>query len=440
MKLRLENFWESLRSTYWFLPSLLALSSVVLAIVTIRLDRTVQNRGDIGLQWLYAGSADGAQSLLSTVAGSMMTVAGVTFSVTIVALTLASSQFGPRLLSSFMRDLGNQLVLGTYIATFIFCVLIMRTIYNTDEIVFVPPISVTVALLLAILSLGVLIYFIHHISTSINVEYVIAKVEQDLNAAIEHLYPQQWNTFTFEGELRREDDIPEDFEEEARPVPCSKSGYVHTVDTGALLKAGIEHEALLRLELRPGDFVAEGNALALILRTEGLDDELVETINDAFIIGQQRLQLQDVEYMMNQLVEIALRALSPGINDPFTAMACVDRLGATLSRLAERTIPSSYHYDEDGTLRLIGEPVTFEKLVNTAFDQIRQYGRTSVSVTIHLLETIAVVGGRVHSETERRPLRRQATMIRRGAGMSVPEANDRRDIEAHYQLALKMLS
>ncbi len=440
MRIRLVSYWESLRSTYWFLPSLLALLAILLAWATIELDTYFLEERANGLQWLYAGKAEGALSLLSTVAGSMITVAGVTFSITIVALTLASSQFGPRLLNNFMRDRGNQLVLGTFIATFIFCLLVMRTIRSTTVDPFVPPISVTTGLLLAIASLGVLIYFIHHISTSINVEYVIANVEEDLNATIDRLYPQQRSPYAFEQVLRHEDDIPEDFASEARAVHAANNGYVQVIDYDTLVDISTEHDIVLRLEQRPGGFVAEGHALVLVRPGEVVDDELVEEINNAFIVGQRRLQRQDVTYDINQLVEIAVRALSPGINDPFTAIACLDRLGGALSNLAARATPSSYYYDDEDNLRVIGQSVTYGELVDTAFDQIRQYGRTSVGVTIRLLETIAVIAAHVQTDDQRAALRRHATMVRHGASTGVLEAMDRRVIEKQYQLALTMLN
>lgn len=439
MKVRLLIYWENLRSTYWFLPSLLALLAIVLAVATLTLDRYYIHNHVDGLRWLYAGGPDGARSLLSTVAGSMITVAGVTFSITIVALTLASSQFGPRLLNNFMRDRGNQIVLGTFIATFIYCLLVLRTIRGEGGEVFVPPMSITVGLLLAIVSIGVLIYFIHHISTSINVEYVIAAVERDLDDAIERLFPQPKNYFIFEQELRHEDDIPEDFDRDARPVAVSRDGYVQTIDYSHLVRLGIEHDFLLRLERRAGDFVAEGNSLALIWPRERLDEELTDTINRAFIVGNRRLQMQDVQFVVNQLVEIAVRALSPGINDPFTAIACLDRLGSGLSNLAERSIPSAYHYDDENHLRLIGQSITFAEIVDTSFDQIRQYGRSTVPVLIRLLETIAVVGAHTRTKVERAALLRQANMVRRGAIKDVPEPMDRQAIEAQYQLTLKVL-
>ena len=439
MRMRFDSFWENLRLKYWLLPSVMAILAVILALFTIRLDRYYGIDQALGLGWVYAGEADGALSLLSTVAGSMITVAGVTFSITIAALTMASSQFGPRLLNSFMRDRGNQMVLGTYIGTFIYCLLVMRTISSSETNPFVPPLSITVGILLAIASLGVLIYFIHHISTSINVEYVIANIEAELSEAIARLFPQKRTFYSYEHELRHDDDIPEDFAAMARRVTARKDGYVQAIDFDALLKLSRENDLVIRVVQRRGNFVAEDHTLVLVRSDEEEKEEIAKAINGAFLVGQHRLQNQDVSYVISQLEEIAVRALSPGINDPFTAVTCLDRLGAALSDLAGRTIPSSYYYDDDGKLRVVGESVTFAELVDQSFDQIRQYGRSSVAVTVRLLETIAIIGTQVHTREQRSALRRQTEMIRRGANSAIPELMDLRRIDEHYRLAIKVL-
>jgi uncharacterized membrane protein len=439
MKTKLLNFWETLRSSYWFLPSLMMGLAIGLSLATIELDKVIGYGPPEELGWIYAGGPEGARALLSTVAGSMITVAGVTFSITVVALTLASSQFGPRLLNSFMRDTGNQVVLGTFIATFLYCLLVLRTIRNTTEGVFVPHISITFGLLLAIASLGVLIYFIHHASASIHVESVIAAVDRDLDDAIERLFPKQRTDYIFELALRHEDDVPEDFEQKARPVSAGHGGYLQAIDHDGLMKIAMENDLLLGLEYRSGDFVAQGNDLVMVWPGESLTEEIAEKINNAFIFGARRLHRQDVEFAMSQLVEIAVRALSPGINDPFTAMACIDRLGAALSHLAERRIPSAYRYDDDNQLRLIADSITFAGLADTAFNQIRQYGRSSAAVTIRLLETIAVIAARTTHEDERAALLRHALMITRGGMEALPEERDREDIEERYQIVLEAL-
>ena len=439
MKTKLLNYWEIVRSSYWFLPTLMTGLAIGLSFLTVALDHFAVSEHPELLVWVYTGGADGVRTLLSTLAGSMITMASVTFSITIVALSLASSQFGPRLLINFMRDTGNQVVLGTFIATFVFSLLVLRTVRSVDEITFVPHISVTVAVFLALASMGLFIYFIHHVSISIQVQHVIASVERELNTAIDRLFPDKKSYLAFEYELRNEDDVPEDFDQAAEPVTATHSGYLQSIDNEGLMKLAIEHDLLLRLEHRPGNFIASGSDLINVWPNERFEEGLSEKINDAFILGAQRLRIQDVEFAIDQLVEIALRALSPSINDPFTAMACVDRLGVALAHLAEQQIPSGYRYDDENTLRLIADSVTFEGLVETSFNQIRQYGRSSVAVTIRLLETIAVIAAHTHTQTEREALRQQAKMIKQGSDEAIPEEHDRQDVEESYQIVARIL-
>jgi len=253
----------------------------------------------------------------------MITVAGVAFSITIVALTLASSQFGPRLLRNFMRDTGNQIVLGTFIATFIYCLLVLRSVYSVGGHDFVPGISVTFAIALAVANVGALIYFIHHVSTSIHADRVIAAVYNELSEHIQRLFPEE------------------------------------------LLKIAEEHDMLIDLQFRPGEFIVVGTALAKVKSAEHLKENLVEQIASSFILGPQRTPEQDAEFAIHQLVEVAIRALSPGINDPFTAITCIDHLGSALCILTGRVFPSPYRYDEEGNLRFIAKPLTFEGILQT---------------------------------------------------------------------------
>ena len=270
MKTKLLNYWEIVRSSYWLIPAGLTVLAIALSFWTVDLDRFVQAEYPRMLDWVFTGGADGVRTLLSTLAASMITMASVTFSITIVALTLAASQFGPRLLDNFIRDAGNQVVLGTFIATFIYSLLVLRTVRSVEESSFVPHFSVTLALLLGIVSLGLLIYFIHNVSVSIHVQNVIASVDRELSTAIERLFPAKKNFIIFEYELRHADDVPEGFDEEARAVTAAESGYLRTIDNEGLIKLAVENDLLLRLEHRPGEFVTAGYALVLVWPGEGL--------------------------------------------------------------------------------------------------------------------------------------------------------------------------
>lgn len=373
-------------------------------------------------------------------ASSVITVAGTVFSISIVVLTLASSQFGPRLLRNFIRDPGNQIVLGTFIGTFIYCLLVLRTVRRQEDILFVPHISVTVGVVLALASIGMLIYYIHHVSVSIQAPQIVAAVGRSLYANVDALFPRRLGRDQQDRRVQHLDqNIPPCFEREARPIIGAANGYVTSIDTEGLMETATKRGLILRLVHRPGDFVVHGNTLVLAWPAERVDEKVMQDIAATFVFGTQRTAFQDIEFLFNELVEMAIRALSPAINDPFTAMACIDWLGAALCRLADSEIPSPYRYDHHDKLRVIADPVTFPYAVDNAFNHIREYGRSSTAVTIRLLQTLALLAGRVDNAADAAALLRQAVMIERGSHEGLGEAEDRRNVERHYQLVEEAL-
>jgi uncharacterized membrane protein len=348
--IRLRAAWEDLRATYWAVPSAMAFAAVVLSIGVIQLDRAVTATVLDRLSWVYTGGPEGARAVLSTIAGSMITVAGVTFSITIVALPLASQQFGPRLLRNFLRDLGNQIVLGTFVSTFLYCLLVLRTIRGTDDSEFVPHLAVTLGVVLAMASLGVLIFFIHHVATSIQASRIIAKVAGDLERAAKHLFPERVGHADREtAEQLAAASVRTSETGESRIVRAHGPGYVQAIDGERLISVAAEQDAILRLHVRPGAFVRHGTALMTVTAAGSFAADWTDgTLRSAVIVGDERTGTQDVEFYINQLVELAVRALSPGINDPATARSCIDRLEEALCDLAGRRFPSAARYDADG--------------------------------------------------------------------------------------------
>lgn len=432
MKTRLQNVWERLRANFWFVPALMASGAVLLALAMINLDETLRDTAVAQLSWTYRRGPEGARALLSTVAGSVITVAGVTFSITIAALTLASSQFGPRLLRNFLRDAGNQIVLGTFIATFLYCLLVLRSVHGNGEEAFVPDNAVAVGVGLAIASIGVLIYFIHHVSVSIQIDTIVTTVGRDLDAAIDRIFPEKLG----HGQPRRPQPEVEPHSRDGAEyaVRATDSGYVQAIDNDGLMRIATEHDLVILLLCRPGEFVVRDQDLARAWPHKRLDHALTQEIMSVYIFGSQRTLNQDILFAIQQLAEIAVRALSPGINDPFTAISCVDRLGASLCHLAERSLPDAHRYDLDGHLRVIASLVSFAEIIDSAFDQIRQYGRTNTSVTIRLLEMIARVIAYARDDDLRSALLRQAEMIARGSWEGLPEELDRATVAARYQI------
>lgn len=418
----------------------MACLAAALAVSAVALDKAIGDDWLERLGWSYSGGAEGASLLLGTVAGSMIAIAGTVFSMTLVALSLASSQLGPRLLRNFMRDTANQVVLGTFVATFVYCLLVLRTIRRVDEVAFVPHLSVSIGVLLAMGSIGVLIYFIHHVSVSIQADEVVARVSRELEDGISRLFPGQLGKPGSEtANAPNEVGLPAGFAHEACPVGAREGGYLQLIDADALMALASREDLLLRLERRPGHYLVKGQPMVMVWPGSRVTQALEEQLNDAFVFGNQRTATQDVEFSFQQLVEIAVRALSPGINDPFTAIACVDRLGSGLCCLARRDMPSPLRFDSHGRLRLVAQGSTFAGVVDTAFNQIRQSTRSNPAVAIRMLDAIAQIAGQVQHAQQAACLQRHADMIVRGARESVAEADDLRTVEARYMASTQAL-
>ncbi len=430
---RLNKLWDTLRSSYWFLPTSIAAIAFGLALCLLEIDRSGQAPG---WWWLYTGGPSGARSVLSTIASSMATVAGTAFSITIVALQLAASNFGPRLLRNFMQDIGNQVVLGTFIGTFLYCLLVLRNIRGENFNQFVPQLSVTVGMSLAVVSVLVLIYFIHHASTIIQASQVITDVGEDLDRSIDRLFPEQVG----EAQQAPVPKLPDDFEARSTVVPSLHKGYLQAIDDQRLMEIACRADLLLCLKTRPGKYLIPGSPLALVYPQDRNSPRLAKQINQVLIIGKDRTEQQDIAFPIEQLVEMALRALSPAVNDPFTAIRCIDRLGAGFSQLMQRESPSPYRYDQFRNLRVIAEPIKLEYLLNCAFNPIRQYARSDATVTQHLLETIALIAINTKTQQQKRILRRHAEIILRSSQQALSEEYDREAVKHQFQQVLLALN
>ncbi len=426
------RYADQLRSSFWFLPVLLMLAAMALAATTLALDAR-QEFAWGGL--LYNGGPDGARVVLGTIAGSMVTVGATVFSVTMVALTLASSQFGPRMLSNFVRDRGNQLTIGVFIAVFVYSLLVLRRV--TDDADAVPDLAVSVALLLAIVALVILIFFIHHIATSIQVMSLVEVLAKDLLAGVDSLFPHVGGSSVASAGGAAQEVLGPEGLGPGRAVPAQSSGHVQLVALDALVETAEEQDLLIRLETRPGRFVVEGTPVARVWRRDGTEadvgEETTDRVGTAVTTGHRRSVVQDVEFPFRQLVEVAIRALSPGINDPITATACVHELSVALCRVAERPMPPRVLVDRDGVPRLVvAQPISFDRLVGVAFDQIRQAASTHVIVYLHLLEALTTIAGCTQDPGRRATLMRQGELVVERAGQAVNQQADLEVVRQRY--------
>jgi uncharacterized membrane protein len=418
MPARLSKLWDTLRASYWFVPSLMTGLAVVLWATLGALDAGLQRLGIERLPWLYRDSLTAARTLLLAVAGATIGLIGVVFSITMVPLTIAASQLGPRLLRTFLRDTGTQVVLGTFVATFVYCMLVLLQLH--DDTVELPQLLITAALYMALATLGVLIYFIDHVAVSIQAPRVVAAVVAELEDDIARSFPEPLDPDALPPEP-----APSLPGEPPQLVLATRSGYVQARDDKALLGLAVAHDLFLRLLAEPGSFVVAGTPLVQAWPA-GRSTKLAAAVNSAHILGPQRTLVQDIEFGINELVEVAVRALSPAINDPFTAMTCIDWLGHTLCRLCERRLVSPYRRDEEGNPRLMSTPLTFDRLLDAAFHQIRQYGRGSAAVSGRLLDALELVGGHARTEEQRRALLRHVGLVAESAegGLAEPTARD----------------
>lgn len=430
MKVRIVNLWETIKTSLWFIPLLLVIFLGLVAFLLIEVDKSLS----FELKHLiYNGSAEGAQLLLTTIAGSMITVAGVTFSITLVALTLTSSQFGPRLLRNFMADKSNQFVLGIYIATFIYCLLILRTIQPLSGEIFIPRLAVSFSFVLAVIDLGFLIYFFHHISTSIRAETVINSVYKELLATADIFFQDIQEEYPLDEKTTQEPD----FSKNAIDIKTYHSGYLRAIDISGLLNFSVNENLIIKLKYRPGDYIFTGSILASVIGGERSEEELSEKVNSMFLVGLSRTPEQDIEFALHQIVEVALRALSPGINDPYTAINCIDYLGDFICRVNKKKFPPQYRYDKEGHLRLLLDVFTYEGIVNAAFNQIRQIAADNVAVTIRMLETLKYIASSAHNEEQYNSIKRHSEMIYNSSLEKISEKEDIKDLEERYVSILK---
>lgn len=386
MKATLLRIGEDLRDSYWFLPTIMVVGAILLAGGMIFVDSHAGSRWMDSLPWLYAARPDGARQVLSAIGGSMITVAGTVFSVTIAAVVYASGQYGPRLLSNFMSDRGNQVTLGTFIATFVYCLLVLRTVRSSAESAgaagFVPNLALLVGVVLALCSIAVLIFFIHHVPRRLHINSVIEEVGDRLLKEIDDRFP------SFIGAPRPdrqsvadEARLPVTFRQDAGDVEAAErafvgakvTGYIQVIDDEALMREARNHGLVLRLQYQPGDFVPAGRTLVEAYPPERCDEGATMAIQAAFATGARRTALQDLRFLIDELVEIGARALSPGVNDPFTAVTCLDWLGAAMAALAARELPSPLRADPDGVVRVIAHPITFDHFLDRGFGALAQY-------------------------------------------------------------------
>jgi uncharacterized membrane protein len=438
-------YWKyKLDSSFWFIPGLMTLVGIAFSFAMVALDRSLESRSIDVTPWLYGASPDGARQLLTTIASSVITATSLVFSMMLVALTLASQQLGPRLLESFMRDRLNQLVLGSFVATFVYALLVLRAVREGGPEEFVPYCATSMAIALSIMTFGILIFFIHHVGASIQSDAVVARVGLDLETLIDKtLKPgarDKGDQTARDAARDRGYAFPEDFDATAAGVCVAASGYLQTADFDSLKRLAAKRGLRIRLDCRPGHFLVAAVPVAFVHPAGRVDDAVRDEIRRALVTGPKRTPAQDMEYEIRVMAEIAIRALSPGINDYYTAVRCVDGLTASLASILAREFPDPALRDDDGNVVLLTMPCEFEGLVRAAFDDIRQSAQGNTAVTIRLVDAIDTLSSLCGEDGHRHALERQLDMLVRSAEELIFEPNDRADVVRRAAAARKSLA
>ncbi len=356
----------------------------MLGLVLLEIDRSA---GPRGLDWAYGGQAAAARQVLAIVAGSLITVAGVTFSITIVSLQLVSSQYTPRALRGFLSDRVNQLVAGTYVGIFVYCLLVLRTVEERDRSGegFVPSLSVTVAIAAGLLGFGLLLVFIHHMAQSVKVSHIAARIARETLAAVDRLYPQDYGSpigETGEQLVRR-------WHDEGKPalVHPSRPGYIQAIGIDAMAAAA-NTRARISVPVRVGDFVSEHDTIIAVWPDHVVDNRAARRLRRSVNVADERDHHQDANFGIRQLADVALRAISPGVNDPTTALTCIRYLEAVLARIAAREIPASPRRLGGGLVTAVLRVRSFDDYVEEAFLELGRYASRDARVTVALLDAI----------------------------------------------------
>lgn len=383
----LITFWRNISESYWFLPSIMGIVAAVLALVVVRLDSVLTVQVVPQLVPLFSDDAATLETLASVIASSSIAVLGTVFSMLMVVLTLASQQYGPLVLDTLMRDRFTQVTIGVFSSTFVYCLLVLATI-NPGEDPFVPRLAGLVANLLAVLAVAVLVLYIHHVAVSITAARIISRITHSLLGSIDDQFPDP----LAESEPEPPVALPATLPENARPIYANGSGYMQLIANESLVALLKEHDALFKLNHRPGAHIIEGERLGWLYPAERYSADLATAINEGFLLGDKRTHEEDIEFIIYQLTEIGVRALSPGVNDPYTAIICLNKVSDAVRKIGQRRLPPTAHYDEAGNVRLIGNPVTFEDVLKAAYDQIAHYGAGDHRVMRTLFDNLETIG------------------------------------------------
>ncbi len=393
--------WDRLKVSFWFAPLVMSLGAALFAWLMYWVDMQIPNELLETSRFVLAGTPGEMRSILISMASTVMATAGVVFTLLTLPLSTVAAQFGSRLLRVFLGDRTSQLVLGMFAAAFAYCLTAALAIPPEEVQPEGPQITATVGLYLLVATFASLIVLIQHVSTMLQAPNIAAAAGAELRDVVLAEMPDAVTSDSLHQESREAS--AELLKKDGYPVSVGEAGFIEYVDPEALISLSKERNLVVRLLHKPGHFVSQGEVVAMIWPVERVDEQAVDQFREAFRLGNTRTPTQDISYAVNQLVEMAVRAMSPAINDPFTAMTCLDYIGEGLALFIRQGEKGSYYYDIQGQLRLILEPVIISELLNCAFDMIRHASRDNASVLLHMLEVIDTIGEEVGSPAVKNP-------------------------------------
>ena len=415
-RVRTRVAWDRMRVNFWFTPLIMSILAVLLAWTLGWVDARVPNEMLWVSRLVLIGDVPETRMFLINLGTTILVTAGVVFSLLMVPLSAMASQYGSRLLRHFMGDRMTQFVLGMFVSTFVYCWAVAESLPLEAENWEMPQLALTAGILLLLASFASIILLITHFSTMMQAPTIAAVAGAELLDAVRAGAPAGTRSGRHPGSSDTLPDPP--METEGFPVRVMKYGYIQYIDPDHLFALGRKKDIVIDLRRKTGHFVGPGDVVARVWPADRADARLEGQVREAFHIGNRRTPTQDVGYAVSLLSEMALRAMSPAINDPYTAMTCLDYLGKGLALFIRQGEEDSRDHDPDGRLRIILEPVTFDEMAAAAFDLLRHASRDSAPVLQQMLDVIAAIGREAASPGPRQTLVRHARLIQEEARSS----------------------
>lgn len=423
-----SQIWDRFQSSYWFTPLVMSVAAFVLARVMLWVDAQIPDTALSGSPLIYTGSAVEARNAMLALSGALLTTGGVVYSLLTVPLSVAVSQFGSRLLRFYLRDSIIQLVLGMFVGAFVYCLIVALSIPPPLEHPDTPQLAATVGLYATILAFGMLIILIHHIATSLQAPNILSAASQELQHVVRE-FDSFWSNSS---------DVPASVPttvpttEKGYPIHAVQIGYIQALDPDVILPLAVKHDLMIRVTRKPGHFVQEGEVIALVYPANRVTPVIANVIQRCYRLGNLRTPSQDVEYAVNQLVEVTTRAMSAAINDPFTAITGLQHLGAGLEEFAQRPLKTANIFDEEQRLRLVIEPVTFTALLDAAFNLVRRASRENPDVLLAMLDALETVGENCTRAQDRADVLRHVNLVADESRASASIESDKARVQKRY--------